>query len=307
MSRPSFQFYPKDWRNNANLGRCSFAARGVWVDVMCVLHDSDEYGVVRWPLRELANSAKVPINHLRELVDKGVLKGIDKGECEPFIYVPRSGRRDGNPVTLIPTQPGPVWYSSRMVKDEYVRGIRGEGTRFGDPDQPSPNASPKPPLSDGAPSSSSSSSSTAVEEKEITKLALGRARPPVAPQLSLVETASEKGKGPPDCPHLEVLELWAKQLPALPEHLASQWKGARADHLRTRWRETAVEEGWTTKEQGLVYFGRLFAYIGRSKFLTGNAPTSPGRSPFVITLAWLVKPENWAKTIEGNYHPEQQA
>lgn len=144
------------------------------------------------------------------------------------------------------------------------------------------------------------------KDQETTKLALGRARPSVAPQLSLVEGAA-KGQNPPDCPHLEVLDLWAKQLPALPEHLSSQWKGARADHLRTRWRETAVEEGWTTKEQGLVYFGRLFAYIGRSKFLTGNAPTSPGRSPFVITLAWLVKPENWAKTIEGNYHPEQQA
>lgn len=305
MSRPSFQFYPKDWRNNANLGRCSFAARGVWLDVLCVLHDSDEYGVARWPLKDLANSAKVPMNLLRELVDKRVLKGIEKGECEPFVYVPRSGRRDGAPVTLIEAQAGPIWYSSRMVKDEYVRTIRGEGTRFGDPDGPSPEStrkpSPKPPLGDGP--SSSSSSSTAVEE--ITKLSLGRARPSAAPQLSLVDPAPEKPGGPPDCPHLKVLELWAKTLPALPEHIPSQWKGARADHLRARWREAAVENDWKTADQGLVYFGRLFAYVGRSKFLTGNAPSAPGRSPFVVTLAWLVKPENWAKTIEGNYHPEQ--
>lgn len=45
MTRPSFQFYPGDWRKNANLNRCSHAARGVWVDVLCVLHDSDEWAI----------------------------------------------------------------------------------------------------------------------------------------------------------------------------------------------------------------------------------------------------------------------
>lgn len=175
MTRPSFQFYPKDWRNNANLRRCSAAARGIWMDVLCVLHDSDEYGLVRWPLKDLANAAGAPIGLVRELVEKSVLKGIDKGDAEPYIYIPRSGRRDGAPVTLVPTQPGPLWYSSRMVKDEYVRTTSGASTRFG-ADKPittkgqsdSPNHSPTrrhgewrgEDQSDG--SSSSSSSSTPV-------------------------------------------------------------------------------------------------------------------------------------------------
>ncbi|NVO06461.1 MAG: hypothetical protein HXX19_11270 [Rhodoferax sp.] len=161
MRRPSFQFYPADWRNNANLGRCSLAARGAWLDVMCVLHDSDEYGIVRWPLKDLANSAKVPMAQLRELVEKEVLKGADKGgQAKAYIYTPRSGRKDGKPVTLVPDQEGPVWYSSRMVKDEYVRTIRGENTRFGDESGEASNHSPKPPFGDG--SSSSSSSSTTL-------------------------------------------------------------------------------------------------------------------------------------------------
>lgn len=142
-----------------------------------------------------------------------------------------------------------------------------------------------------------------LQEKEIHKLSLV-----VAPPVGVTSrTADEKPEKWPACPHLEVLSLWSQKLPALPEHIPSQWKGARADHLRARWRETAVTEGWTDKADGITYFGRLFAYIGRSKFLTGNAPSAQGRSPFIITLAWLVKPENWAKTIEGNYHPEQQA
>ena len=161
MRRPSFQFYPADWRNNANLRRCSPAARGIWVDVMCVLHDSDEYGIVRWPLVDLANSANAPIKLVRELVEKNVLKGGDKQLLSAFTYVPRSGRKNGTPVTLLATQDGPIWYSSRMVKDEYVRTIRGESTRFGDGDGDSPKktpkASPKPPIGDGSTSSSSSS------------------------------------------------------------------------------------------------------------------------------------------------------
>lgn len=171
MRRPSFQFYPADWRNNANLQRCSPAARGTWVDVLCVLHDSDAYGLVHWPLRELANAAHAPLKLLRELADKRVLKGCDAGVCEPFVYVPRSGRREGAPVVLVPAQPGPVWYSSRMVRDEYVRTIRGEGTRYGDPPKPSPKGgigdAPKPPKGDG-PSSSSSSSATQREDERAT-------------------------------------------------------------------------------------------------------------------------------------------
>lgn len=165
--RPSFQFYPGDWKSNANLRRCSPAARGVWMDILGVLHDSDEYGVARWPLKELARAAGAAMAHTKELVEKLVLKGSDTS-TEAFIYTPRSGRRDGDPVTLIPAQTGPLWYSSRMVKDEYVRSIRGEGgkdTRFG-AENVSPDTAPKPPLSDGLSSSSPSSSSTSQKEPQ---------------------------------------------------------------------------------------------------------------------------------------------
>lgn len=143
MKRPSFQFYPDDWTGNANLRRCSPAARGVWVDVMCLMHDQEEYGILRWPLKEIAQAAGASMAHIRELVEKNVLKGIDKGECESFVYVPRSGRKDGDPVTLVPTQAGPLWYSSRMVKDEYVRTIRAEAAGNGGAPKPTSQPSPK--------------------------------------------------------------------------------------------------------------------------------------------------------------------
>jgi hypothetical protein len=127
---------------------------------MCLLHDQEEYGIVRWSLKEIAQAVNCTISALRGLVSKGILKGADASQAvEPFVYVPRSGRKDGEPVTLVQSQIGPLWYSSRMVKDEYVRTIRGEFSRFSACDGDSPKNAPKPPFGDGSSASSSSSAS----------------------------------------------------------------------------------------------------------------------------------------------------
>jgi len=167
VKRPSFQFYPGDWQANSNLRRCSHAEKGAWVDVMCLLHDQPEYGVLRWALKEIAQAVGCTPALLRGIVSKDVFKGSDTDLVEPFVYVPRSGRRDGEPVILLPSQPGPIWFSSRMVRDEYIRTVRGESTRFGEGGEPpkrtpkpTPKASPKPPFGDGSSSSSPSSSSS---------------------------------------------------------------------------------------------------------------------------------------------------
>lgn len=108
----------------------------------------------------------------------------------------------------------------------------------------------------------------------------------------------------PLCPHNEILSLWAEVLPAFPQHLPSQWRGSRALHLKTRWRETAVEKGWVSQTDGLDYFRRMFVFISRSPFLCGRAPPIGSRPPFVAELAWLVEASNWAKVLEGKYHQE---
>lgn len=129
MTRPSMQFYFGDWRKNANLRRCTPAARGCWIDIMGVLHDSDEYGVARWPLRELARAAGVQLRYARELSSKGVLKGSDCGQ-DGYNFAPAHAGRVGESVTLLPKCSGPCWFSSKMLRDEYVRHHRGLATRF---------------------------------------------------------------------------------------------------------------------------------------------------------------------------------
>lgn len=125
MRRPYIQFYPGDWQANPKLKLCSHTEKGIWLDVMCILHDQDEYGVIRWTLKQLAQSVRTSVPALQRIVDKGILKGADKGEsCGPMVYTPRSGRKTGKPAALIPEQQGPIWYSSRMVRDEYLRQVR---------------------------------------------------------------------------------------------------------------------------------------------------------------------------------------
>jgi hypothetical protein len=136
--RPAFMFYPGDWLRNANLRRCSAAARGAWMDVMCLMHDSDEYGVLRWTLKEIARTLGLNVCLLEQLAEKNVMKGGDVLSFHSYIFRTSHAGKLGDPVVLVKADRGPCWYSSRMVEDEYKRGVRGGDTRFKSPSEASP-------------------------------------------------------------------------------------------------------------------------------------------------------------------------
>lgn len=165
MKRPSFQFYPADWASNTKLRRCSFRERGVWLEVMGLMHDSDEYGVLRWTLGEIVSTVGCKLADLDALLARSVMKGLASGAFPGFEFRPSHGRKLGPPVTLIAPCAGPIFFSSRMVEDEYKRVYRGAGTRFGavsGADEPTagpvPSHAPTHGQGGGASSSSSSSS-----------------------------------------------------------------------------------------------------------------------------------------------------
>lgn len=104
--------------------------------------------------------------------------------------------------------------------------------------------------------------------------------------------APERGRT--DCPHRDIVMLYHELLPMCPR--IRDWTPARQAQLRARWSEDAGR-------RTLDYWRRLFAYIAESRFLTGRAP-SAGKPPFVASLDWIVKAENFAKIREGRYHKE---
>lgn len=103
------------------------------------------------------------------------------------------------------------------------------------------------------------------------------------------------GVARPDCPHQEIIAAFHAALPMGTQ--VRVWNGARAKHLQARWREDV-------KRQSIDWWQRFFGYVAKSEFLTGRAPSARDRDPFVVSLDWLVSPQNFAKVIEGKYHRE---
>lgn len=104
--------------------------------------------------------------------------------------------------------------------------------------------------------------------------------------------------GVPACPHEAIVALYHEILPANPR--IRVWDGARASHLRARWREDP-------KRQSLDYWRRFFEYIAQSPFLTGRTNGGKDGRPFLPGLDWMVKAGNFAKIIEGRYHEREAA
>ena len=42
--KPWIKFYPSDWRADQALRVCSIGARGLWLEMLCVMHEADPYG-----------------------------------------------------------------------------------------------------------------------------------------------------------------------------------------------------------------------------------------------------------------------
>lgn len=112
MKRPSFQFYPADWRKDAALQSCSISAQGLWINIMCIAHECEPYGhltINEKPMtaaqigRLVGLSAKECQALIDELSDAGVLSFSDEGAI----------------------------FSRRMVKDEELRNVRAAGGKAG--------------------------------------------------------------------------------------------------------------------------------------------------------------------------------
>jgi hypothetical protein len=56
--RPWMKFYPADWRADPMLRVCSIGARGLWIELLALMHESERYG-------HLLVNGKQPTDHRR--------------------------------------------------------------------------------------------------------------------------------------------------------------------------------------------------------------------------------------------------
>ncbi|OFW47571.1 MAG: hypothetical protein A2163_00685 [Actinobacteria bacterium RBG_13_35_12] len=191
MKRPSFQFYPADWQGNLKIKRCSFHLKGVWIDLMCCFHDSDEYGILRWTKKEIIGCLKCQEEDIDLLIKYGILKGTDK-DGDKVSFSDTFVQQEGPPLAqILIDSVGPLWFSSRMVRDEYIRNKRAaQGAKsLNNPNVPrpkeenkesdkvslSPSLSPSPTSTSTVSSTDTSTTTTTKETNEIAKNTISHA------------------------------------------------------------------------------------------------------------------------------------
>ena len=64
--RPSMQFYPKDWLSETGLRCVSYAAKGLWIDLLCHMWTAPVRGVLE--ANALQNLTKLEANDLQNLI-----------------------------------------------------------------------------------------------------------------------------------------------------------------------------------------------------------------------------------------------
>jgi len=95
------------------------------------------------------------------------------------------------------------------------------------------------------------------------------------------------------CPHEQIIELYHRVLPELPQ--VAKWTPTRKGYLQARWREDK-------RHQSIEYWERFFTFVHESDFLCGRAKPKPGDRPFLADLEWLITQGNFVKIIERKYH-----
>ena len=95
----------------------------------------------------------------------------------------------------------------------------------------------------------------------------------------------------PPVPVKEILDMYHKLLPMCPS--VQKLTEARRRQIEARWRSGDIPD--------LDSWHEYFAFVAKSKFLTGLAPSSNGRKPFVADIDFLTRESSAVKIYEGKY------
>lgn len=62
---PAFQFYPGDWMKDPALSMCGPATRGIWIDLLCAMHELDRCGEIAGTPEQLARLCRCSVSELQ--------------------------------------------------------------------------------------------------------------------------------------------------------------------------------------------------------------------------------------------------
>lgn len=228
MARPWMKFSPQRWRNEHGLRLCCAAARGVWVELICLMHEAEPYG-------HLVVNGRQPRD--REL---SVLTGLQIAEIISGIEELEEHQ------VFSRTEDGTI-FSRGMVKDEVAHvaavqfGQKGQRTK-----QQQTNGK-KTPSRVGLSTPSSDPSSLELREESKEK------NPPVVPlgdkKHRIPDDWEPKPFGP-DTQAAKIAQGWSE------DEFASQRESFEAHHRAKGSRYTDWQQAWATWVNNSVRFDR---------------------------------------------------
>jgi len=156
MKMPAFQFYPADWKKDPGVQSLSRHDRSVWFDMLLIMHESSERGVLLLAGKPMPEDALARVLNLDNQEVKQILSTL-------LTYGVASERQEDGAII-----------SRRMVKDEELIQIRRKAGKKGGnpvllkqiPTTPVKQNLTTPVKQIPTPSSSSSSSSSTTVIKE---------------------------------------------------------------------------------------------------------------------------------------------
>lgn len=203
MKMPALQFYPADWRKDPAVQALGYFERGVWFEMLCLMHESCERGVlllngIPMPEEALSNALGLDNQILSTTLTKLLTYGVAK-------------KREGD---------GAI-FSKRMVQDEKLCQVRREaGKKGGNPVLLNQNSTTGVNQNPTPSSSSSSSSSEIIKTSSL----------PATPKADPI-------------PYQKIIALYHEHLPTLPKvlkltstrkgQIAARWKSGDIPDLET--------------------------------------------------------------------------
>lgn len=106
------------------------------------------------------------------------------------------------------------------------------------------------------------------------------------------------------CPYQQIIDLYHEAMPNNPR--CKVFSKARKAAIKSRWSEaanlTCKPFGYSSREDGLKAWKAFFEICAESDFLTGKAPATNGRPPFLADIDFLMSQSGFARTLENKYH-----
>lgn len=110
---PAFQFYPGDWRKDPAVQSLDYECRGVWIELLCLMHESSERGKI--------------VIHNRAATDDEIARMLG---LSPEIAKQILSKLEANGVAKRCPNTGALM-NARMVRDQEIRDAKVEAGRAG--------------------------------------------------------------------------------------------------------------------------------------------------------------------------------